>query len=78
MVHNEEEFPRRCEQKDRIVKEAWEGWGPAKGRCDLARGLIGAFRRSKFKEPHFAIVFLSMGIGIVVWHDIQLDALQDL
>ena len=32
------EFPCRCGQDDRAVKEAWEGWGPAEWRCGLARG----------------------------------------
>ena len=32
-----EEFPRRCGHEDRAVKETWEGHGPAKWRCDLAR-----------------------------------------
>ena len=29
LVLDEEEFPHRCGQEDRLVKEAWEGRGPA-------------------------------------------------
>jgi hypothetical protein len=40
LVPNEDEFPSRCGQEDLAVKKAWEGWGPAEWRCDLARGQI--------------------------------------
>jgi hypothetical protein len=30
LVPNEEEFPRRCGQEDRAMKEAWEGQGLTK------------------------------------------------
>ena len=36
LVPNGEGFPCKCGQEDRAVKEAWEGWGPAEWRCDLA------------------------------------------
>ena len=35
---NEEEFPCRCGQEYRELKEAWEGRGPTEWRCDLAWG----------------------------------------
>ena len=36
LVHNEEEFPRRCGQEDPTMKEAWSGRG--KTGPNLARG----------------------------------------
>ena len=36
LVPNMEEFPRRCEQEDQVMKEAWEGRGPTEHKCDLA------------------------------------------
>ena len=38
LVPNKEEFPRRCEQEDRAMKEVWEERGPTKHKCDLAQG----------------------------------------
>ena len=40
LVPHGEEFPRRCGQEDRAVKEVWEGWSPAEHKCDLARGSV--------------------------------------
>ena len=39
-VREGEEFPCKCRQEDRPVKQAWERRGPAKWRCDLARGAL--------------------------------------
>ena len=50
-----EEFPRRCGHEDRAVKETWEGHGPAKWRCDLARdgshvGICMCIARGSYKS----------------------------
>ena len=37
-VPKEEEFPHRCRQEAKALKEAWEGRGPAEWRRDLALG----------------------------------------
>ena len=44
LVPNEEKFPHRCGHEDRAMKEAWEGWGPTKWRCDLAQGTLDRTR----------------------------------
>ena len=36
LLPNTEEFPCKCKQEGRAVKEVWEGWDPTEWRCDLA------------------------------------------
>ena len=51
LVPNEEEFACKCRRDDMGGKEAWEGWGPTKWRCDIARGhtKVNNFRHATFK-----------------------------
>ena len=50
LVSNKEEFLGGCRQEDPAMKKVWEGHGPTKCICDLARGAMRATSHTS-QEP---------------------------
>ena len=69
-----EEFPHKCRQKDRAMKEVWEGSGPTEWRYDLAKGVsqCGHFQLHIRFWPLDHIRKLLIWLAIVIYKDFHI------